>query len=320
MERKILYRCLSGSKLYGTNTPTSDDDFVSVLMPLPKDVLGLQKMEQTDASTKASSENRRNTKDDVDDHQYALNYYLHLVINGNPNLTEILFAPEASILATSPEFEELRENKLKLISNRVYHSFSGFAYSQMQKLLVKKERFVSLGEATKFLEEMYPRIVEPFYPVEYSMTEDVANVLNKIVKHYKGSKNDIQSFHKGLSTKIVYQKIKSEYENYGWRVKTDTFETLGYDTKFASHAIRLFAEAEELLKTGSIKYPLEKADLIKDVKNGKFEVDKLIEIYENMKREADKAYERSVLIDKPDFNFANDWITKTLLVEFSKYI
>ena len=320
MERKILYRCLSGSKLYGTNTPKSDEDFISVVMPFPKDLLGLQKIEQVDASTKASNENRRNTNEDIDDHQYMLNYYLHLLIDGNPNLTEILFAPESSVLETSGIFEELRANKQRIISNRVIKTFSGFAYAQMQKLLVKKERYVGLKNAVEYIEEKFPHFITEDCEAEYGMEEETANELNKIVKHYKGSKNDIQSFHKGLSIKITYQKIKSEYENYGWRVKTETFESLGYDTKFASHAVRLLIEAEELVRTGSIKYPLEKAELIKDIKNGKHEVDKLIEIYENMNVEAEKSFGKSILLDKPDFNFADDWITKTLLIEFAKYI
>ena len=63
-------------------------------------------------------------------------------------------------------------------------------------------------------------------------------------------------FHKGLPLKVIYEKIVSEYERYGWRVKTDSFATLGYDTKFASHTIRLLHEGAQLLLNGYLEFPI----------------------------------------------------------------
>lgn len=295
--------------MYGTDTPSSDEDFITIFMPNSFDLLGLQKMEQVDTSTKNSSENRKNTNEDIDDHQYALNYYVHLLLNGNPNLTEILFS--ANPISTSKVFQEIVNNKEKFISNRIFHSFSGFAYSQMMKLLTKKERKSSLEEAINYLEQIYTMETLTKTP-EYQMPEHVALRLNEIVKHYKGEKNDIQHWHKGLSIQICYSKLKIELERYGWRTKTASFAELGFDVKFASHACRLLFEGIELLTTGKIAYPLKERKLILGIKNGELNINEVVAIYENLKDETDVASKMSVLADKPDFNWVNSWLVETL--------
>ena len=315
-DRKIVFKCRSGSHLYGLNTPQSDVDFMSVIMPLPKDLLGLQQLEEIDNSTKSSSENRRNTADDIDDHQYTLLRFVHLIMHANPEKTESLFAEPKNIELIEPEVQFLINNRDKLISKRVLHSFSGFAYSQKSKLIVKKERFGSLCETVDFMEKNFS--VDRLTTNSNDLTEEEAANLNKMLKHYKGSKNNCESFHKGLSPKMIHERLVSERDNYGWRVKTDSFSSLGYDIKFFYHCIRLLDECRQLLETGEIIYPFSGKvyDDIMSIRNGKISYERAMEMFDEYQVLVDKVSDFNILRDKPDFNFVNNWLIETQLNYF----
>lgn len=303
MERKIVYKLESGSYLYGTNTESSDKDYISIFIPTNWDLLSLQKCEFIDGSTKGSSENRRNTSEDIDDHQYSISNYLHLVLTGNPNLTEILFSDNPIII--EDEFKVFKDNFDKLVSGRIHDSFTGFAISQKKKLEYKAKRFNQLRNALEFLEKYHSsEITDP----DTTIHEELASWLNTHLDSYKGDKHTTNSFHKNLPMKMLYDKIKSEYENYGWRAHTETFSTLGYDVKFASHAIRLFHEGAELLTTGRLKYPItgKALDDIMTVKQGKLSINqfyKLCDEYEELNR---RAFEKSILPKKSDWTWTNN--------------
>lgn len=314
--RDTLFKCKSGSHLYGTNTPESDEDFVSVFMPKAVDVLGLQKMEYADESTKSSSDNRRNTKEDVDSINYSLPRYIHLLLHGNPNLTETLFARKDVIIESSSIYDEILSMRNDIISNRVLHSFSGFAYAQFKKLTTKSNRYTSLEKGLKFIESKYAEYIKE--NKVYPLTQKEGEELSRIVEYYKGQKNNVEPFHKGMGIRMIYEKIKHEYENYGWRVKTDTFLELGIDCKFASHAIRLYVEGTELMKTGKIEYPLKEKDLILDIKYGKYDLKAITELYNEYENKAKEAAKISILRKAPDFNKVNGWLIKTLKEAISK--
>jgi predicted nucleotidyltransferase len=308
-ERKIIYKLESGSYLYGTNTESSDKDYISVFIPTNYDLLSLQKCEFIDESTKKSSEDRRNTSEDIDNQQYSISNYLHLVLNGNPNLTEILFAKNP--ITIEKEFEEFKNNTDKLISRKVYDSFTGFAVSQKKKLEYKAKRFNQLLKSLEYLEEKYASEITDS---NSEMTEELATWLNENLNTYKGGKHTTNSFHKNLPLKIIYDKIKSEYENYGWRARTESFNTLGYDVKFASHAIRLFYEGAELLTTGKLEFPItgKALDDIMAVKNGKLSIEQFYELcdeYEELNR---KALEKTVLPQKSNWKWANNRLVDIL--------
>ena len=74
----------------------------------------------------------------------------------------------------------------------------------------------------------------------------------------------------------------------------------GYDTKFASHLIRLLSEGGTLLQTGRIEFPLHDADFLLDIKKGKYELPKLLEIADEYEKKMADLKETSKLPDGPD--------------------
>lgn len=318
-ERKTICKIRVGSHLYGLNTKDSDEDFISVFIPSPKDILGLNRIDEIDNSTKSSNEDRRNTSEDIDDKAYALPKFMSLLLQNNPNIVELLFATKENILWMEPEFKFLMDNYKRIISQKVIHSFSGYAFSQKKKLTTKAERFHNLETAIKSIEAVYSEneLKDP-----QRIIDDIeSSRLNGWAKFYKGLKGNPEPFHKGMSIKMIYEKIKYEYENYGWRVKTDSFEKLGYDTKFAYHLIRLFVEGIELLETGSIIFPIDggfREDILK-VRNGQLSYTELLELYEFYEAKFNSIKDKCILQKKPNFNFFNDWLVKVLSEHIMEY-
>lgn len=313
MERRIIFKVRNGSYLYGLQRPESDEDFMGVFMPTAHDMLGLHPVYEVDNSTKSSSSKERNTKDDVDDKTYNLHKFMHLVLQNNPNIVEVMFATDKNILILEPEFKELMDNVDKLISQKVFHTFTGYAYSQRKKLAVKSSRYGSLVEVVDFLEKSVD-----VKDTKSKLDTDVSKKLNRMLDHYKGKSGNPEHFHVGMSIKTVYDKLKEERDTYGWRVKTDTFDRLGYDIKFGYHLIRILAEGEELLRTSRLSYPIDgeaREDILR-VRRGEVELVELLELYDKYKEKCDLANEQTVLPKKPDVNWADDWLVNTVLTSF----
>jgi len=310
MERKILFKVKSGSHMYGLNTPESDEDYMGIFMPTSEDLLGLNKLEEIDNSTKSSKEDRRNTKEDVDEKLYSLKKYLHLALQNNPNIVEVLFSSPESIIEMTPVFQELIDNRDKIVSQKIYYSFTGYAFAQRKKLIVKKERYTSLVEGVKFLETVYKDKLGSKYPIK----DEDADALNTSLKYYKGKKNNTESFHRGMDLDMIIEKLRAERDRYGWRVNTSTFEKLFYDVKFAYHLIRLLGQGEQLLETGKIDFPItgKLKDDIMRIRNGEVEYDELMKMYETYNKRCDVAFENTKLRKTPDFKWANKWLIKIL--------
>ena len=309
---KLIYKLKTGSHLYGLNRPESDEDYMGIFIPRSDYLLGLKTVNEVDRSTKSSAAIQRNTAEDVDDKSYALPKFLHLTLQNNPNIVEVLFATPDVILTLEPEMEELIENRDKLLSQRVFHTFTGYAFSQKKKLTVKSERYNSLVEGVEILETVYSK--EILSDSTYAISEEEAESLNEKLKYYKGRKQNCESFHKGMSLKMIYEKLVEERDNYGWRVKTDTFETLGYDVKFGYHLIRILAEGYQLLSIGELIYPIigvARNDIVR-VREGEVKLPELLEMYEKYDGLCKKAVENTSLPKKPDYNWADEWLIRTL--------
>lgn len=309
--RSIVMEGRTGSYLYGTATSSSDEDFVGVFLPMVKELLGLKVVDEIDTSSKSSSSQRRNTADDVDFKYYSIEKFIRLLLQNNPNIVEMLFINKENTKINSPYWEELQENYDKFISLRVQKSFLGYAFSQKEKLLIKKARYEGLCEAVQYLSDLFEP--DELQDTQRQICEIIAKSLNKMVVHYKGSKGNTESFHSGLPLKTIYEKLKEERDSYGWRVKTESFDKVGYDVKYAYHLIRLMHEAKELLTKGYLTFPLPDGILqtIDKIRNCEWDLDRIIEEYNKMYAEVKSL---SFTIRKnPDRSWANTFLINTQL-------
>lgn len=134
---RMLCQLVGGSTLYGLNTPESDVDYRGLFLATDKRyVAGFETVESIVQTG------------DIDAAYYELSRYLKLLRKSNTQVLEILFAPSSSFTVRSLEFEEIRENRYKLIDSEVLKkSLQGYVYSEMR--LATGERTGQLGGKRK---------------------------------------------------------------------------------------------------------------------------------------------------------------------------
>jgi uncharacterized protein len=131
----LLLECISGSKAYGLNTPTSDTDIKGVFY-LPKDQFyGLEYFEQVSNETN-------------DIQYFELGRFIQLLTKSNPNMLELLATPKECVLFKSPLIDEIDLNKF--LSKTCKETFAGYAMTQIKKAKgLNKKIFNPMPEARK---------------------------------------------------------------------------------------------------------------------------------------------------------------------------
>ena len=126
----IIFESVVGSQAYGTNIATSDEDRKFIFIePLEKVLIGTH-VDQLNVN-----------KDYVG---YELGRFLELLESSNPNINELLFAPEHTIKFIHPLFSEfVLSNKQKFLTKSVYHSFGGYSISQIKKARGTNKKIVN---------------------------------------------------------------------------------------------------------------------------------------------------------------------------------
>ena len=115
-----LFKAISGSRAYGTNTPESDYDERNVFILPLNDILGDRYVDQVN-----------DEKNDII--YYELRRFLELLRKNNPNILELLNTPEDCIIYKHPLFDLILEQKENFISKLCSKSIAGYAKTQISK-------------------------------------------------------------------------------------------------------------------------------------------------------------------------------------------
>lgn len=127
----------SGSHLYGTNTPESDDDYVGVFIQSRDYVVGRKVCEVVEFNTNPSNSGKKNGPEDLDCKLYSLDKFIGLAVGNNPNCLEFFFPPENCVIFENGFGKQLRNSFNLFVSLKAYHSFRGYAHSQKERLEIK---------------------------------------------------------------------------------------------------------------------------------------------------------------------------------------
>jgi uncharacterized protein len=116
----IIFEAKMGSHAYGTNIPTSDVDLRGVWIQPLEDVL------------------KYGYKDQVADKAndivfYELKRFLELVKKNNPNILELLNAPEDCIIHKDPIYDMILKQSNHFITKKCKWTFAGYAIEQIRK-------------------------------------------------------------------------------------------------------------------------------------------------------------------------------------------
>lgn len=281
-----IFEGIIGSNLYGTATKDSDVDYRGIcLVPMEVILNPFESFEQKDSGF-----------EEEDRCIYSLSKFFKLCSDANPNLLEILFIPENKTVFTTNLWDIVLENKHLFISKKAKYTFLGYSWTQLTKAKVHREWFLNPPKE-KPTREMFDLTDSPIISGEG--LQAVSNIKFDVFK---------DEFVKIIKDELDYRNAKKRWDDFiSWRdnrnpARRQLEEKFGYDTKSILHVFRLLEEGKQILLTGEIKFPLENAEELLEIKNGKYTYDEAIEKASSLEKQFETWYEQSSLPKSPDRN------------------
>lgn len=322
----IIFECISGSRAYGLETPTSDTDIRGVFV-LPKNQY---------YSMKYVGQINNETNDIV---YYELSKFIELCMKNNPNILELLNVPERCILYKHELFDRI---KLDLfLSKQCEKTFANYAFTQIKKARglekkinnpIDKKRKDVLDFCFLYKDAQSKQVKQ--YLTEQELKQencgissipnmkDCYNLYYSTTIPYKGivkgdESNDISmnSIPKDESSlgllffnKDGYSSYCKKYREYwGWvkkrnseRYQSTISHGKNYDAKNMMHTFRLLHMARDITQENTIIVERPDRKFLLEIKNGVYDYDELVKWAEDRKQELEVHFNTSELQDHPD--------------------
>lgn len=324
----LLFECISGSRAYGTDLPTSDTDIKGVFVLPRHQFYGLDYVEQV------SSEKN-------DEVYYELRRFAELLYKNNPNILEMLNSPDDCVLFRHPLFEAFGAEMF--LSRQCRDTFAGYAFSQIKKArgLNKKINNPVEPERKSPLHFCYVAEKQGSTPLMYWLgnkgwrQEDcglvaIANMrdlyglyhdadgeagFSGILKKENANEVALSSVPKNMEpvalmsfNKDGYTKHCKDYRDYWDWVSvrnSERFENTvqhgkNYDAKNMLHTFRLLDMAAEILEKAEVIVRRPNREELLAIRRGDFTYEELLERAEAKLEAISHLYESSPLPDFPD--------------------
>jgi len=327
----LVLECISGSKAYGLDTPSSDTDIKGVFVLPKKEFYSLDYISQINDETN-------------DTVYYELNRFIELLSVNNPNILELLNSPESSILYKHEILKNL--NSEMFLSKKCKNTFGKFALSQIKKarglnkkilnpMSEKRKSLLSFCyindkkgsiSLSKFL-DLKNWKQENCGLVKLSHMKDVYALYYNENANYRGIIQDDNSNNISLSSvlkeekqsailyfnKDAYSTHCKDYKNYwNWvekrndiRYESTMNHGKNYDAKNMMHTFRLLEMAIEIGAESKINVKRENRDFLLSIKNGEYEYEDLLEMAEKRKIKMEEAFDNSSLPESPNLKEIN---------------
>lgn len=296
MKEQIIFKTVSGSKLYGTDSKNSDTDVKGVFLPDLNDLILGRAPKHYVFSTGKSNE--KNNSSDIDETYYSLQYYLELLSRGDTTALDMLFAytNQNAVIESSEIWKELVDNIDKVLTKNM-KAYMGYCKNQSIKYSIKGEKLKNFNQFHDFcnkfvnnknhetgerftlkelMEILIPDFDNKYIPkpgserIKFNEKISTYNfgehcyIEKELNRESYISISDVKFSLNDTLDNVLY-KIKKVIASYGKRAK-NAAENNGADYKAISHAVRVITQVEELLKTQQIVFPLKNADFIKSIK------------------------------------------------------
>lgn len=122
MTAHLIYKTVAGSRLYGTSRPQSDYDFRGVAIEPLEGLIGL------------SSRFEQAERKEPDEVIWGLGKFLRLALENNPNILDMLFAPQEHWITAAPAWEYIYDQRHDFLSTKVRQTYVGYAVSQLKRM------------------------------------------------------------------------------------------------------------------------------------------------------------------------------------------
>lgn len=324
--RLILLECLSGSRAYNLDTPTSDTDIKGVFY-LPKNqYYGLH----TDYIPQVNNP----TNDIV---YYELGRYVELLLQNNPNMMELLATDKDNILYKHPLMDRFCPNWF--VSKLCQKTFAGFGMSQIKKSRGLNKKIVNPmspdkknilafcvvfdGQKSISLSDWLAQRQLTQAQIGLSKMSGSRDVYAMFVGDgFCGVMSDddandvsLSAIPKGLGAvgylsfnKMGYSKYCQDYKDYwAWVANRNDARYLatiahnkGYDAKNIMHTFRLLYTALDIAHTGKVLPKRDNRDELLAIKSGQFDYDELLIKADKLMADVEMAFINSQLPDTPN--------------------
>jgi len=140
MNNTVILTVKAGSHSYGTNTEDSDIDERSVtIITDPRYYFGFHHFEQSQSLHP------------IDTVTYDIRKWLKLVCAANPACLEMLFVRDCDILYIDELGQTLRDNRQLFLTEKIRHTFGGYAKSSMTRILKKTWSNIDYKDASHLI-------------------------------------------------------------------------------------------------------------------------------------------------------------------------
>lgn len=304
-----IFKCVAGSRLYGTSTPDSDTDYKAVHLPTKTEIL-LGKGKDV-VSTSTGAKDAANGKDDVDVESFTLSRYLQLASKMNTIPVEMLFIPEDKAETFSPMWQELRDNRHRIISKNA-NSFVGYCKAQAVKYSMRGSRLETFERVVAVLEGLQGNLPvidqegarEALTSIPHVTTNSRAALQTDGVLYLQVSGRQAPLTAKASEVLKVFRKPIDEA---GSRTRA-ALEAGGADWKALYHAVRIVNEGITLFRHGEIFFPAANADLLLRIRNGDVNVDSVMDMFDDHLLALLGAVDGTTLPDVPDIAWIDNFV------------
>lgn len=308
-----LVKMQFGSHVYGTNLPSSDQDFKGVFIPDAQDLVMQRASKHIRNSTK-KDDSKRNTAEDVDDESFSFQTYMELIRQGQTVALDMLFTPEHFYCKEVPvdyRWRDIVESRSQLI-HKGTNAFVGYTKAQAAKYGHKGERLTALNlfmsamrgwDGSRELGE-YAGEIATLVQAAASKEAEVVYIPSP-----NGILNETKEVpHLSLANRKVSYTCTVEYARQVYQFAIDKYgararlaeSANGVDWKATMHAVRIAAEAKELLLTGHITLPRPEAPLLLAIRQGQLPYEQVEEIIDQGLADIKDAEAKSSLPNKPN--------------------
>lgn len=285
---RLILLVLTGSRAYGTFGPDSDHDYRGIIIPPTH----YYKSCMLSFEQKEGLEGYGN-----DSVGYDIRKFIKLAMDNNPNILEVLFAPDHLVKINTKYGQKLRDNRHLFLSKKVRHTLSGYCFAQLKRMKQHKawwDKELAGEIPPKPLREDFGLEAVPMY------AKDVLNQLITIPTECLNP--DMTDY---IINERKYFEAKRKYDSWlEWKENRNAARFLlekehGFDGKHAMHLVRLMKMCEEVLTTGELIVERPDADLLKSIKHGAWTYDYIIRWAEEKDKEMEELYVKSTLQHEP---------------------
>ena len=293
-EDRLVFLCVHGSRLYGTDNADSDTDIKGVYVDDLDDII-LSRTKKHRKYTSGNSESK-NGKDDLDIDLIELRQFLQDALNGQPYAIDMLFCSDECTLISDWLWDSIVEAKGKFLSTNIM-PFIGYCRHQAAKYGLKGSRLAAMNEVVETLQGI--RRDMKVSELQLEENEYVKVVENAGVT--KGSFIQVGRKYYSFSSKVgdMLDSLTKTQKKYGSR-STEAKENRGIDWPAISHAYRVMFQALTLLRGADIKFPLPEAGYLRRVKSGQVPWNTVNEELPRLMRIVEEASISSTLPEQPD--------------------